>query len=132
MKLRPGLYKLREKNSFDPQCVYLHVWEVDKNLYYTVNGSAGSPADEYNDIPMYGYELVKQLKLPAVSKATVVLNWTDPDGDTYSKKFSSVQEMRKFFNEYPQLAKAIGSKKYWIIELLVVVEQIQLSVFCLL
>ncbi|MGD1960837.1 MAG: hypothetical protein ACFB2Y_18390 [Fulvivirga sp.] len=42
----------------------------------------------------------------------LVLNWTDPDGDTYSKKFSSVQEMRKFFNEYPQLAKAIGSKKY--------------------
>lgn len=71
-----------------------------------------SIADEYNEIPMYAYELVKELKLPIVSKAKAELTWSDLDGDRYSKFFSNVQEMRTFFNEYPQLAKAIGSKKY--------------------
>ncbi|MEM9859684.1 MAG: hypothetical protein AAF843_20190 [Bacteroidota bacterium] len=112
MKLTPGLYKLRSRNKFDPECVYLHVFGFEKKLYYTINGSAGSPADEYNNIPLDGYELIKKLAHPVVDKAKMTLTWTDPEGDHYSKQFSNVKEMRNFFERYPELARSIGSKKY--------------------
>ncbi|MEM8568312.1 MAG: hypothetical protein AAGF85_17760 [Bacteroidota bacterium] len=43
-----------------------------------VNGSDGSPADDYNNIPLDGYELVKKLRQPAMHRTSVTLHWSDP------------------------------------------------------
>lgn len=77
MKLTPGLYKLRSRSRFDPKSVYLVVTSNGKKIYYSINGCAGSPADDYNNIPLDSYELIKKLDRPDIDKIKVVIEWND-------------------------------------------------------
>jgi hypothetical protein len=114
MKLEPGLYVLSESRSHisGDKCFYLKVFYIGKQLYYQSNGGGASMADSFGEIPLEGFKLIKKITRPKVSKGRVTLQWEDNEGNIFDYSVKDVQLLRNLFQEYPEIAIAIGSKKY--------------------
>ena len=112
MKLEPGLYKIRSRSLIESH-FYLDVVRINGKIYYAANGGVASEADEFNTIPLEGYEVVKRITKPLlIPKASITLKWTDEEFDDFEYTVTDVQLLRNLFEKYPQIAKAVKSKKY--------------------
>ncbi|MEQ8245439.1 hypothetical protein [Fulvivirga sp.] len=111
MKLSPGVYKLRGGYPL-PEHYYLRVQYIGKTIYYDINAGTPSMAQDYNDIPIEGYEIVKKITRPIIKKAEIMIFWTDDEGDEFCYAANDIRVLREFLKSYPEIARAIGSRKY--------------------
>lgn len=114
MRLEPGIYKIISKASFEfKTAYYLRVFYIDKKKYYSLNGGYAHQADDDGQIHLEGYTLSKKLTTrPKISKVKIKIEWKDADGDHFETNARNLEVLRSLFKEFPELARAAGSKKY--------------------
>ena len=114
MKLEPGLYILSERSTFrGERCLYLKVYKLDRQIRYEINGGLPGYADKYGLLPLEGFKVVARLaKRPTALKGKTTVTWEDEKGRVFEQSCTDIQVLRNLFKEYPEVAKAIGSKKW--------------------
>ncbi len=111
MNLEPGIYKIKDTQIIK-RCHYLHIFYQDKKKFYRLNASLAQPCDDNGHIPFEGYKLIKKLSHPiAINKVKLHLEWQDADGDEFEFAMRDIQLLRTLFTEYPEIAKAFGSRR---------------------
>ena len=111
MNLEPGVYKIKD-NAVIPKCHYLLIYYIEKRKFYQLNASLAQPCDDNGKLPFDGYRLLKKLQRPiAIKKVKLNLEWQDAEGDEFEMHMRDIQLLRNLFQQYPEVAKAFGSRK---------------------
>ncbi|MTI20025.1 hypothetical protein E1176_03225 [Fulvivirga sp. RKSG066] len=110
MQFEPGIYKIEDRGVFK-KCYYLHVTVSEGKKFYQINASLAQPTSAAHILDHY--KLKKSLRRPLqIKKVKITLEWTDIDDDNFEMATSDIQMLRRLFEEYPELARAFGSRKF--------------------
>lgn len=112
MNLETGVYKIKGRGVMS-KCHYLLVFYQDSAKYYQLDAEVAQPCEENGRIPLDGLKVLKKLGRPLlVKKVKLTLEWEDDDGDAYEMPMRDLQLLRRLFTEYPEIARAFGSKRW--------------------
>ncbi|MCG8385153.1 MAG: hypothetical protein MJA30_06400 [Cytophagales bacterium] len=108
MKLEVGIYKVKLKSLIEEFAI-LEVYHRNGHAYYSINNGPENELDWLTDRDPC--QVIKQLKGLNVQGARMEIKFRDVDGDYYSFPASSVQVVKQIFTKYPEVGRALGSKK---------------------
>jgi len=112
VKLALGIYKC--KWDFTPfKHFYLFVNKNDGGtIYYSINGRGSSPVGRDGEIPLDSAEVIERVSNFNLKTAKINIDWKDEKGDEFEMGFTDFRELRIFFEQVPDVARLLGSKKY--------------------
>ena len=111
MKIQSGYYKVKLRDrSLDDQYHYLRVFHKGEKKYIQL--SNGIPQDAYNceEVLLKSYELVKRITHYhpiEVCNIVITISWQDEDGDPFQLKIRNINALKRVFDLFPRLAKAL-------------------------
>ena len=111
MKIESGYYKIKLRGrSLDDQYHYLRVFYQKKIKYLQLSNGIPQEASSYEEALLSSYELVKQITHHhpiEVRNAIITISWQDEDGDPFQLKTRNIHALRRVFELFPRLAKAL-------------------------
>ena len=111
MKIQPGYYKIKLRNrSLDDQYHYLRVFNRGNTRYIQLSNGIPQEAINCEEVLLDSYELVKQITHYhpiEVRNAIMTISWQDEDGDLFELKIRNIHALKRVFELFPRLAKAL-------------------------
>ena len=111
MKIQPGYYKIKLRNrSLDDQYHYLRVFNRGNTRYIQLSNGIPQEAINCEEVLLDSYELVKQITHHhpiEVRNAIMTISWQDEDGDLFELKIRNIHALKRVFELFPRLAKAL-------------------------
>ena len=111
MKIQSGYYKIKLRGrSLDDQYHYLRVFHLDKIKFLQLSNGIPQEASSCEEALLSSYELVKQITHHnpiEVRNAIITISWQDEDGDPFQLKIRNIHALKRIFELFPRLAKAL-------------------------
>ena len=114
MKIRTGYYKIKLRDrGLDDQYHYLRVFYKGKTKYIQLSNGIPQEACNCEEVLLSSYELVKRITHYhpiEVCNAIITISWQDEDKDPFQLKIRNINALKRVFDLFPRLAKALHVK----------------------
>ena len=111
MKIQSGYYKVKLRDrSLDDQYHYLRVFHKGKVKYIQLSNGIPQDACNCEEFLLSSYELVKRITHYhpiEVYNTIITISWQDEDGDPFQLKIRNINALKRVFDLFPRLAKAL-------------------------
>lgn len=110
MKIEPGIYKVKERGHFGKHHLLIVKLYNNGKRFYQIDG--GVILELEDEVLLEQFKSLKPIRQPICAKQVkLTLEWEDNDGDEFEVNMRDIQLLRRLFEEYPELARAFGSRK---------------------
>ena len=111
MKIQTGYYKIKLRNrSLDDKYHYLRVFHRGETKYIQLSNGIPQEARNCEEVLLSSYELVKRITHYhpiKVFNVIITISWQDEDGDPFQLKIGNINALKRVFDLFPRLAKAL-------------------------